>query len=148
MKEYNGYYVSEYMDVNVYSPTYGKTKKTMVYDTVKCPKTQIEKKTQTITWSQSISEMTVGDTVELSATASSGLDVSFSVYSGGEYAHIDGNTLYADAEGYIVVVAKQDGNDQYYGAESVSKSITVKADATIEATQSGNDENKLTIVTE
>ena len=135
MKEYNGYYVSEYMDVNVYSPTYGKTKKTMVYDTVKCPKTQIDKKTQSITWSQSISEMTVGDTVELSAIASSGLDVSFSVYSGGEYAHIDGNTLYADAEGYVVVVAKQDGNDQYYGAESVSKSITVKAAVTPKKTQ-------------
>lgn len=135
MKEYNGYYVSEYMDVNVYSPTYGKTKKTMVYDTVKCPKTQIEKNTQTITWSQSISDMTVGDTVELSATASSGLDVSFAVYSGGEYAHIDGNTLYADAEGYIVVVAKQDGNEQYYGAESISKSITIKAAVTPKKTQ-------------
>lgn len=134
MEKYNGYVVKKYKDNNIYSITYGKEKTEMEYNPTICPPdtpaptpTPTVKKAQTITWSQEITELYVDGSIELVATASSKLPVTFSIQEGDTIAHLDGNTLYADKEGDIVVAANQSGNDEYNAADTVLKTITLKA---------------------
>lgn len=61
--------------------------------------------------------------VNLSASASSGLPVTFSITSGN--GNITGNTLYFSQAGTITVQAYQAGNE-IYNAASISKTITVQ----------------------
>lgn len=137
MEKYNGYVVKKYKDNNIYSLTYGSEKTDMEYNPTICPPdtpaptpTPTVKKSQTITWSQDITELYVNESIELVATASSNLSVTFSIQEGGTIAHLDGNTLYADKEGGIVVVANQAGNDEYYAADTVLKTISLKVQPT------------------
>lgn len=90
----------------------------------------INKADQTITFS-TIEDKTYGDApFSLSASASSGLSVSFSVISGP--ATLDGTELTITGTGEVVVEATQEGNDNYLAAESVQQILTVnKADQTI-----------------
>jgi hypothetical protein len=76
---------------------------------------------QTITfWNSST---TYGTPVTLSATASSGLAVTFSVVSGP--GSISGSTLTPTGVGAIVVAANQAGNANYLAATAVDKTVTV-----------------------
>ena len=80
-----------------------------------------ELKKQTITWDQEI-KAKVGSTIEMNATASSGLPVrySYALAPGVETAYrapqIEGNNITFPEEGTYMLVAIQDGNDEYAAA--------------------------------
>jgi PKD repeat protein len=66
------------------------------------------------------------DTASLSATASSGLDVTFSVQSGPGTIS-DGTNLSFSSTGTVVVTASQSGNSIYQSAQMVTNTYTVTA---------------------
>jgi hypothetical protein len=63
-------------------------------------------------------------TVTLSATAGSGLTVSYTVTSG--LATVSGNILTTTGTGSVKVMASQAGNSDYAAAASVSRTFTVQ----------------------
>ena len=80
-----------------------------------------EKKHQTITWNQDI-QATAGQTVEMTATASSGLPVTYTFYlagggSGWPWSDIDGNRITFKEAGARIIIAHQEGDDDYEAAE-------------------------------
>ena len=85
----------------------------------------IGKRPQTLTFAD-ISDQQLGQTVDLNASSSSGLAVSFSVTDGASIASITGQTVSFSGTGSVTIQASQDGNDTYAAAPSVSKSFTVK----------------------
>jgi len=80
-----------------------------------------ELKNQTITWNQEI-KAKVGSTIEMNATASSGLPVRYSytqapgVESVYRVPQIEGNNITFPEEGTYMLVVIQDGNDEYSAA--------------------------------
>lgn len=79
---------------------------------------------QTITFTAPASPINYGTApISLSASASSGLAVTFSVLSGP--ALVSGNTLTITGAGMVVVAADQAGNANYASATEVTHSITV-----------------------
>ena len=80
-----------------------------------------ELKKQTITWNQEI-KAKVGSTIEMNATASSGLPVRYSyaqaprVESAYRVPQIEGNNITFPEEGTYMLVAIQDGNNEYAAA--------------------------------
>ena len=80
-----------------------------------------ELKKQTITWEQDI-KAKISSTIEMNATASSGLPVrySYALVPGVESAYrvpqIEGNNITFPEEGTYMLVAIQDGNDEYAAA--------------------------------
>jgi hypothetical protein len=79
---------------------------------------------QTITFTAPVSPVNYGVApIALSATASSGLAVRFSVVSGP--ASVSGSTLTITGAGTVVVAADQAGNTTYSAAPQVTRSITV-----------------------
>ena len=80
-----------------------------------------ELKKQTITWDQEI-KAKVGSTIEMNATASSGLPVRYSyaqaprVESAYRVPQIEGNNITFPEEGTYMLVAIQDGNNEYAAA--------------------------------
>jgi FtsP/CotA-like multicopper oxidase with cupredoxin domain len=79
---------------------------------------------QTITFSAPTSPVTYGVApIALSATASSGLAVTFSVTSGP--GTLSGSTLTITGAGTVVVAASQAGNSTYAAAATVSQSVVV-----------------------
>ena len=97
----------------------------------------VDKQAQTITFT-AISNQTFGVApLTLSATASSGLPVSYSHVSGP--ATVVGSTLTITGAGTVVVAADQGGNADYLAATQVTQSITVgKQTQTITFTAIGN----------
>jgi len=89
----------------------------------------VEKAAQTITFKQPSSPVANGvKPITLSATATSGLVVTFSVVSGP--AKVSGATLTITGAGTVVVAANQAGNADYSAATQVTRSITVAKAAT------------------
>lgn len=88
------------------------------------------KEIQNITF-ESISDKIFGDAnFNLTASASSGLDVVFSVVSGP--VSIDGSTVTIEGAGTAVIAANQGGNDDYQAAEEVTQTFNIaKTDQTI-----------------
>jgi len=85
--------------------------------------------TQTISFSAPASSVTYGTApISLSATASSGLAVSFTVVSGP--ASVSGSALTILGAGTVVVAASQSGNATYSAAPTVTISLTVLTDPT------------------
>jgi subtilase family serine protease len=78
---------------------------------------------QTITFSQPNSPVKAGTTISLSATATSGLAVTFKVIEGN--ANLNGNLLTVKQAGTVVVEADQAGNRHYLAATEVRRTITV-----------------------
>ena len=80
-----------------------------------------ELKKQTITWNQEI-KAKVGSTIEMNATASSGLPVRYSyalaprVETAYQVPQIEGNNITFPEEGTYMLVAIQDGNNEYAAA--------------------------------
>jgi hypothetical protein len=93
----------------------------------------VNKTPQTITFKQLSSPVTYGaGPLTLSATASSGLPVTFSATGP---ATISGNTLTITGAGSVAVTANQAGNGNYAAASPVSQTIAVaKAILTVAAT--------------
>ena len=91
------------------------------------------KSDQTITFNP-LADKTYGDApFALSAIASSGLSVSFTITSGP--ATVSGSTLTINGAGSVSVRADQAGNDSFKPAQSVTQSFTVaKATATVTLT--------------
>ena len=80
---------------------------------------------QTITWNQSLAAA-LGDTIKLTATASSGLPVSYSS-SNESVAHISNDTLFVVGAGTSIIIASQAGNHLYLPASDVSQTINISA---------------------
>lgn len=78
---------------------------------------------QTITWTQVLSG-TPGDTVTLTASASSGLAVSYASSTIGTCT-VSGSTLSLIAAGTCTVTATQSGNDNYSAATQIPQSFVV-----------------------
>jgi hypothetical protein len=93
----------------------------------------VNKTQQTVTFKQLASAVTYGASpLTLSASASSGLPVTFSVTGP---AKVNGTTLTITGAGSVVVTANQAGNSTYAAAAPVSQSIAVaKATLTVIAT--------------
>lgn len=92
-------------------------------------KLTIEKAYQTLTWDQDFSDVKKFDQVELLATVSSGLDVTYSIE--GEQTCIIfkiGSKQYLNCEsgGEVVVAAIQEGNKNYWQTTKIYKTIVIK----------------------
>jgi len=92
-------------------------------------------KPQSITWTQTLGPYTYGQSpVTLTATASSGLAVAYTVYSGP--GSISGNILTITGAGNIVINADQAGNGAYSAAATVQQTVEVNP-APVTATAGG-----------
>lgn len=96
------------------------------------PKTEVQsiaigKKYQTMEFKE-ITSSSVGDIIELEATASSGMDVQFKIVSGN--AELSDNTLKLTDRGDLTVKAIQYGNNNYHGVESVQTISVISTDIT------------------
>ena len=90
--------------------------------------------TQEIVWDFKTSIISVGDTLRLEATATSGYAVTYDL-DPTDIAMLDGNTLTAVAAGTLTITAQQDGVDEdgnhnYYAAAPVSYTITIAESST------------------
>jgi len=84
----------------------------------------INQASQTINFSTPVSPIAYGVLpISISAWASSGLDVSFSLISGP--ATVSGNILTITGAGTVVVAANQSGNANYSAASQVTKNVVV-----------------------
>lgn len=84
----------------------------------------VSKKSQSLSWTQTLSGF-VGDTpIQLSATSNSELPVAYTS-SNTNVATIEGNVLTIVGEGTSTITAKQSGNNIYNAASEISKTITV-----------------------
>ena len=81
---------------------------------------------QTINWPFTNTQMTVDETITLNATASSGLEVTYTITEGQDVVAIEGNNLVAKKAGTATITASQAGNTDYLAAESVAHTITVE----------------------
>lgn len=89
---------------------------------------------QEIVWDFKTSIISVGDTLRLEATATSGYAVTYDL-DPTDVATLDGNTLTAVAAGTLTITAQQDGMDEdgnqnYYAAAPVSYTITIAESST------------------
>lgn len=95
----------------------------------------INKAEQTITWEQDLSDLKVGDQVELKASVTSGLPVKYTMDKNG-FAEIYtiGNKSYLDciANGEFQIVAIQEGNKNYYSSTRARKTATIGNASAIE----------------
>ena len=85
--------------------------------------------TQTITFPQPATPAAAGSTAVLTATASSGLAVTYSITSGP--ATISGSTVTYTGVGTVVIAADQAGNASYSAAPTVSTTVTTTAAPTV-----------------
>lgn len=88
----------------------------------------ITKAQQTLAWEQDLSQIAIGSQIELTATASSGLDVTYivpdnnfvSLYKAGPRTLLD-----CYGTGTLIIRAVQEGNGNYYSSERLSKTVTI-----------------------
>ena len=79
---------------------------------------------QTITWTPDTTVLTVGETLNLNAYSTSGLDITYSI-DNKDLAEITDNILTATASGTIIVTLSQEGDNNYLAAEPVSVEIAI-----------------------
>lgn len=99
-----------------------------LYDTaVTEVEVEVARNTQTITWDEVLPLINAGDTIELHATASSELTVTFTS-SNTEIAYYDAEKggLIALAPGTVTISAVQEGNDDFEAAEPVDRVINIQ----------------------
>ena len=93
----------------------------------------VSKKNQSITWNMGNKALNVGDQLTLDATASSGLDVTYTS-SNTSAVTVSGNTLTAVGEGTASITASQAGNSNYNAAADITYTVSVsKATPTVTA---------------
>ena len=95
----------------------------------------IEKATQEIVWEQDLSEVALGDQVELTATATSGLAIEYQLADNNFVSIYEANgKVYLDCSGVgqVVIKAIQNGNKNYYAATRVNKTLVVTDPSGIE----------------
>ncbi len=98
--------------------------------------------TQAITFATIPTQTYGGPAVNLSATASSGLPVTYSIVSGS--ATVSGSTLTYSGAGTVVVSASQSGNANYQAAAGVQQTFTVNKVAQSITTSNVNSTGKFT----
>ncbi len=107
-------------------------------------KLTIEKAYQTLTWDQDFSEVKQYDQIELTASASSGLEITYTV-EGDQVCSITkiGEKQYLDCagEGEAVIVAIQEGNNNYWQTTKIYKPIVIKSSSGINTAVNSNDKN-------
>ena len=86
----------------------------------------IEQATQTIAWTIDTNTLLVNETLPLNATASSGLEVTYTITEGQDVVAIEGNNIIAKKAGTTTITASQVGNNNYLAAETVAHTITVE----------------------
>lgn len=86
---------------------------------------------QTLTWDNEPVDpnMTLGSTLNISATATSGLPVTYTS-SAPDIISVNGNTLTANKVGTAVIMASQTGDCTFAPAENITKEFTVNDKAT------------------
>ncbi len=84
---------------------------------------KVEKKSQTIDFSKIDDQFWKTESIDLSASATSKLPVTFEVVSGN--ARLEGNKLIFTGLGKVEVKATQEGNEEYDSAEAVVRSFTI-----------------------
>lgn len=97
----------------------------------------IEKATQEIVWDQDLSEVALGDQVELTATATSGLAIEYQLADNNFVSIYEANgKVYLDCSGVgqVVIKAIQNGNKNYHAATRVNKTLVVTDPSGIENT--------------
>ena len=94
-------------------------------------------RSQTITFT-TVTETRIDQSLALSATASSGLNCTFSIVSGSSIASLSGNTLTFSDTGSVTVRASQAGNSVYSAAVSVDRTFLVKRPLTLIFDSIGN----------
>lgn len=97
----------------------------------------IEKATQEIVWEQDLSEVALGDQVELTATATSGLAIEYQLADNNFVSIYEANgKVYLDCSGVgqVVIKAIQNGNKNYHAATRVNKTLVVTDPSGIENT--------------
>ena len=95
----------------------------------------IEKATQEIIWEQSLEEVEIGDQVELTALATSGLDIEYEIADNNFVSIYEAaGKVYLDCfgVGQIVIKAIQSGNKNYHSAVRVSKKLIITDPSGIE----------------
>lgn len=99
----------------------------------------IAKTTQTIVWSQELTEIKAGSApLQLTPIASSGLEVTIES-SDPTIAYIDEeNQLHALASGEVTITAKQEGTTNYAAAEPVQQKLTILAAVDIDPIEPGD----------
>ncbi|MDA8827956.1 thrombospondin type 3 repeat-containing protein [Luminiphilus sp.] len=93
--------------------------------------------TQTITFDQP-ADLTLGNNVDLTASASSGLAVSFTS-STGAVCTVAGNTVTSQSAGTCTITASQAGNANFLAAADVARSFAIKNPAPPPPTDSDGD---------
>lgn len=95
----------------------------------------IEKAAQEIVWEQDLSEVHLGDQVELTASATSGLTIEYQLGDNNFVSIYEANgKVYLDCSGVgqIVIKAIQNGNKNYHAATRVNKTLIVTDPSGIE----------------
>lgn len=87
----------------------------------------INKAEQTISWEQDLSNLKVGDQVELLAKASSGLPITYTMDNNAAEIYTAGKKTYLDckAGGQFSIRAVQDGNINYYSSPRASNYVAI-----------------------
>ena len=83
-----------------------------------------DRQEQTIEWQQDLVFTLADSPVTLTATATSGLPVSYTS-SDSTIAYVEGDRLHLVADGHAWLTATQEGNYQYFPAEPVQRLLTV-----------------------
>ena len=102
----------------------------------------IEKASQTLTWEQDFSDISQYDQVELLAVASSGLEVTYAI-EGDPICEIVkiGDKQYIDckSDGMTIIVAMQEGSNNYWATTKMYKPVLIKSATGINALEKGVD---------
>ena len=91
----------------------------------------VTKAEQTIEWAQDFTEVKVGDEVDLTAVASSGLVIEYTS-SNPDVAEIDGSHVKFLGKGSVTITAIQSGDANYNEAPSVEKDINISLSSSID----------------
>jgi hypothetical protein len=83
-----------------------------------------QKQNQRIDFGEIAPQLLMDSSMQLQATASSGLPVSFVTFNS-NIAAITGNTVKFISAGKVYIVAEQRGNEQYYEAPKISRELLI-----------------------
>lgn len=99
----------------------------------------VDKGNQEIVWEQDLSDLHVGDRIELQAYATSGLPVEYYIYNGAEIETADGKTyLVCKNIGTAILSASQYGDANWLEANRIEKEINIKEASAIKDITSEN----------
>lgn len=99
---------------------------------------EVAKASQEIDWVTAVDTLIVGDYQAIEVSATSGLAVTLISDNYDIIEIIDNYTLHALAEGEVLIIARQEGDDNYLAAQQISKAVVVRQEITEEPTALDN----------